>query len=170
MEEERKERQKRILELEKKLKTKEIRFCRELLSDDNGTAAAIRAGYSEKSARQAAYKLLQREEIVEYKILIAKEAYEKIGIVPEVIALQIHEILQRCMQKKPVMEWDPDSREYVETGTWTFDAKNALGAAKLMGESVGMFQKKPTDAKGKKQEITVDVASADPNQTKEESK
>lgn len=169
MENERKERDRRKKELEKILKTREIRFCVELLIDDNGTGAAVRAGYSEKSARNTAYKLLQRPEIVEYKIIIAKEAYENIGIVPEVIALRINEIQNRCMQKVPVMEWKSETRQYEETGKWTFDAKNALAAAKLMGDSIGMFGKKQ-EQKNKEEKVDITVSIANSLDEKEEGK
>ena len=39
---------------EKKLTAKQQRFCDEYLIDLNATQAAIRAGYSEKTARQIA--------------------------------------------------------------------------------------------------------------------
>ena len=40
------------------LNEKRTRFCQEYIKDLNGSAAAIRAGYSDKTARQEAYKLL----------------------------------------------------------------------------------------------------------------
>jgi len=42
---------------------KKKRFCEEFIIDLNGSAAAIRAGYSEKTARQKAYELLNEAEV-----------------------------------------------------------------------------------------------------------
>jgi phage terminase small subunit len=42
---------------------KEAAFVTEYLCDKNGAAAAVRAGYSERSAKEAAYKLLQKPHI-----------------------------------------------------------------------------------------------------------
>ncbi len=43
------------------LSVRELRFCNEYLIDQNGTQAAIRAGYSARSARQIGSVLLNRE-------------------------------------------------------------------------------------------------------------
>lgn len=45
------------------LNPKQARFVTEYLVDLNGAAAAIRAGYSENRAKQAAYELLEREDV-----------------------------------------------------------------------------------------------------------
>lgn len=45
------------------LTDKQKAFVREYLIDSNGTQAAIRAGYSENSARQIADQLMSKEEI-----------------------------------------------------------------------------------------------------------
>ncbi len=45
------------------LTAKQARFVEEYLGDINGTAAAIRAGYNKKQARQQAYRLSQKPEI-----------------------------------------------------------------------------------------------------------
>lgn len=47
----------------KKLTKRETLFASEYLKDLNGKAAAIRAGYSPKSARDQAYKILQRSHV-----------------------------------------------------------------------------------------------------------
>ena len=47
------------------LPEKRLRFVQEYLIDFNGTAAAIRAGYSEKTAAQQAYQLLRSPEVQE---------------------------------------------------------------------------------------------------------
>jgi len=58
---------------EKKLTAKEQRFVDEFVIDNNATQAAIRAGYSKKTASQIAYELLGKPHI-EAAIDIAKAA------------------------------------------------------------------------------------------------
>lgn len=49
-----------------KLSDKQIRFCEEYLVDYNGTQAAIRAGYSKKTANEQSTRLLAKVHISEY--------------------------------------------------------------------------------------------------------
>ena len=44
---------------------KQARFAHEFLIDRNGAAAAVRAGYSSKTARQIAYELLTRPDVAQ---------------------------------------------------------------------------------------------------------
>ena len=48
------------------LTAKQQRFCDEYLIDLNATQAAIRAGYSEKTAMEQGYQLLQKTSVQEY--------------------------------------------------------------------------------------------------------
>jgi hypothetical protein len=45
------------------MKTLHTRFMQEYLVDRNGAAAAVRAGYSKRTARQIAYELLTRPDV-----------------------------------------------------------------------------------------------------------
>lgn len=49
-----------------KLTAKQQRFCDEYLIDLNATQAAIRAGYSENTAMEQGYQLLQKTSVAEY--------------------------------------------------------------------------------------------------------
>ena len=48
------------------LHEKQIRFCNEYLIDFNGTQAAIRAGYAEKTAEQQACRLLRNVKVANF--------------------------------------------------------------------------------------------------------
>ena len=50
------------------LTEKQKRFCDEYLIDLNATQAAIRAGYSERSARQIAERNMTKDDIQKYII------------------------------------------------------------------------------------------------------
>lgn len=49
-----------------RLTARQQRFCDEYLIDLNATQAAIRAGYSEKTAMEQGYQLLQKTSVTEY--------------------------------------------------------------------------------------------------------
>ncbi len=55
---------------------KQKQFCQEYMIDLNGTKAAIRAGYSSKSANRAASNLLSKIDI-QIEIQMLREAQEK---------------------------------------------------------------------------------------------
>jgi len=57
----------------KELEPKQDQFCREYIIDFNATKAAIRAGYSEKTAREQAYRLLTKAHIRERVAALKKE-------------------------------------------------------------------------------------------------
>ena len=62
------------------------------------------------------------------------EAFEDLGVTRHSIASRVWEIYERCMQKKPVMEWNSTTREWIESGEWQFDTKGALKALAMMLE------------------------------------
>ena len=72
----------------------------------NGTAAAVRVGYSAKSAASQASRLLRRQEIREYRDALLQEQFDAIGVTAHSLAAEAWEVYQRCMEKKPVLEWD----------------------------------------------------------------
>lgn len=117
-------------------------FCREYVKDYNGTQAAIRAGYSEKTAAVQASRLLKKPEILEEIRKNQKELADSYCLSEEKIIINVQEVLNRCMSAIPVMQWDYDEHTFVETGEYQFDSKGALGAIKLLGQHLGMFNKK----------------------------
>lgn len=60
---------------EKQLTDKQKRFVREWLVDMNGTRAALRAGYSEKSAAQTASRLMKDPAVQDYRNRLLKEQF-----------------------------------------------------------------------------------------------
>lgn len=118
--------------LGKRLKPRERQFVREYLRDMNGTAAAVRVGYSAKSAASQASRLLRRQEIREYRDALLQEQFDAIGVTAHSLAAEAWEVYQRCMEKKPVLEWDSAAREWVPSGQWQFDSKGALRALEML--------------------------------------
>lgn len=121
-------------ELGRDLNPQYRKFVQEWMVDMNATRAAIAAGYSEKSAAQTASRLMRRTEIRSYRDALMAEAFEDLGVTRHSIASRVWEIYERCMQKKPVMEWNSTTREWIESGVWQFDTKGALKALAMMLE------------------------------------
>ena len=124
-------------ELGKKLTAKQKKFCELYISTNfNGAEAARLAGYSENSARQIASKLLTNVDIAAYTRVLQQIAVEKSGLSSELITLETLDILRKCKGGEPVKEWDYKKHEYVETGVYKMDAKNALKALDALGKIV----------------------------------
>lgn len=117
-------------------------FCYEYTVDYNATAAAMRAGYSKKTAAVQGSKLLRNVNVLTRVRAIQSERVEKIALTSDSVILKLLDVYDRCMQATPVMEWDYDEHKYVETGEYTFDSKGALRALELLGKHLAMFTQK----------------------------
>lgn len=121
---------------------KQINFCREYVKDYNGTQAAIRAGYSKKTAAVKANQLLKNQDILNTIKQFQKELVESSCLTEEKVIAKVEEILDRCMSAEPVMEWNYEEHRYEPTGEYQFDSKGALKAIEMLGKHLGMFDKK----------------------------
>lgn len=128
-----------MAELERK---KHERFCREYVIDYNGTQAAIRAGYSESSARQHSVKLLSNASILSRVRELQHEQVERLAVTQDYVVLQLLETYQRCLEETPVLKFDPDTGQMKETGKYQFDSRGALRALELLGKHLGMYNDK----------------------------
>lgn len=127
------------------LNEREKTFCREYVLDHNGTRAAVRAGYSEKNAAAQASRMLKKAAVRERIQQREKEIADAFGLTTESIVNRYAEIYERCMAAKPVMIWDSEKKEYVESGLWTFDAKGAIRALSGLAAMAGINGKKRGD-------------------------
>ncbi len=125
----------------KSLKPREIKFCEEYLKCGKKEQAAILAGFSEKSARNTATKLMKKEEVLAYIRAIQKRAREELQIDDNWAVLKAIEVYQRCMQAVPVEEWDYSEHKLVPTGEYTFDSKGAMKALEFIKSLLGLGEK-----------------------------
>jgi len=137
----------------KKLTDKQKMFCKEYLIDLNATQAAIRAGYSEKTAKDIGCQNLAKLYIQEYIQKAMDKRGKKIELTSEYILNNIMEIGERCMQRVKVMYFDKEDKEYkqvmalikkkdgsvVEEGVWEFKEMGALKAQELLGKHKKLF-------------------------------
>lgn len=80
------------------LSGKQSAFVREYLIDLNGTQAAIRAGYSPRSAAETASENLRKPNIQEAIAERVRANSEKTGITPEQVLIDIQLIKQDAMR------------------------------------------------------------------------
>ena len=75
--------------MSKELNPKQIAFCREYALNGNATQSYIKSGYSEKGARESAYKLLTNTHIQEYIEKLKEKGAKKFEFTRE----KAHEML-----------------------------------------------------------------------------
>ena len=117
-------------------------FCQEYVVDYNGTQAAIRAGYKEGSARVTASKMLTNANILARVRELQHEQVERLAVSQDYVVMQLLDTYKRCLEETPVMKFDPELGELVETGKYQFDSKGALRALELLGKHLGMYNDK----------------------------
>ena len=123
-------------------------FCQEYIIDFNGTQAAIRAGYSPKTARVQASQLLTRPDISARVHELKKERMDRLSIDQDAVVLQIVDTIQQCKGGYPVKTLNPKTGKYEEIGMYQFDSRGCLKGLELLGTHLGMFGKGPQKPSG----------------------
>lgn len=82
----------------KELTAKEERFCQEYLIDLNGTAAAVRAGYSKRTAYSIANQLLGKEHIQERIAELQAERAKRTKIDQDYVLSKLKAILDTTIK------------------------------------------------------------------------
>lgn len=122
-----------MAETEKKpITDKQKRFVREWLVDMNGTRAAIRAGYSEKTAAQTASRLMKMPEVQAYRNELLKKEFDALGITRHSLAVEVYQMMQKCKGGTPHMVWNSSTKEYEPDGTWEQNEKGLYKGAELL--------------------------------------
>ncbi len=121
------------------VKEKQKRFCEEYLVDCNATQAAIRAGYSKKTARAVGQRLLTNVDIKKYiDQQLQKLKNEKIADAQEV--LEYLTAVMRGEQKEQVALFTGEGvQDLVQKDV---SAKDRLKAAELIGKRYALFTEK----------------------------
>lgn len=114
------------------LTAKQKRFVREWLVDMNGTRAAIRAGYSEKSAANTASRLMKDPDVQAYRNELLKAKFDELGITRHSLAVEVYEMMQKCKGGTPHMVWNSDTKTYEPDGTWEQNEKGLYKGAELL--------------------------------------
>lgn len=116
------------------LKGKQKAFVNEYMIDLNSTQAAIRAGYSKKTAGIIGFENLRKPKIQEAIQEAIKKRTERTEITADWVLKNLVEIVGRCMQEVPVID-----RYTEKLGDFTFNASGANKALEQIGRHTGGF-------------------------------
>lgn len=123
-----------------KLSPKQKTFCQEYLVDLNGTQAAIRAGYSPKTANVQSSCLLIKPNVKAYVEQLQGERADRTGVTVDWVVDKLRELVEICMSAKPVLI--RVGGELTESGEYKIDSYGAKGGLELLGKHLGMFVEK----------------------------
>lgn len=154
----------------KPLTPKQAMFVKEYLIDLNGTQAAIRAGYSEKTAQEQSSRLLSNV-IVKAAIDSAlQERQERTEINADWVLKQAVKLHERCMQEVEPLTDKKGNHIHSEDGRplYVFNAAGAAKALELAGKHVVVqaFNEKISlsSPKGGPVEVTYKIEFVEPPQ------
>ncbi len=120
---------------------KQKRFCLEYLIDANATQAAIRAGYSKKTAYSQGERLLKNVEVQNYIQEQMKELESNtIASAEEVIKYLTSVLRGESQSEIVVVEGDGDGSSSAKKIQKAPDEKEKLRAAELLGRRYGLFK------------------------------
>ena len=127
-----------------KLTARQRRFVDEYLIDLNATQAAIRAGYSLKTAGQIGEQNLRKLEIQKFISERMKAREQRTEITQDYVINTIVDTIERCKQAKPVVDKKGEAI-YTELSdgsiapAYSFEPNAVLKGAELLGKHLKMF-------------------------------
>ena len=122
---------------------KQQRFCDEYLVDCNATQAAIRAGYSEKTAYSIGVENLKKPELKNYIEQRLQDMQDKtVASAEEVIQYLTSVLRGQSSAEIVVVEGTGDGCSEARTVQKAPDEKERLKAAELLGKRYGIFTDK----------------------------
>ncbi|MEB6655030.1 terminase small subunit [Klebsiella aerogenes] len=121
------------------LTDKQEMFCREYLVDLNATQAAIRAGYSDKTAQEQSSRLLSNVMVQNRISVLKSERNEKVGVdaayvlrrLTEIDQMDVLDVLLANGELKPVKDWPKVWRTTL----------SGMDVTEMAGDSVGLLKK-----------------------------
>ena len=126
-----------------KLTDKQTAFVREYLVDLNATQAAIRAGYSERTASRIGPQLFGKTWVREAIEKAQAKRARRVEVTQDYVLSNLVEVVERTMQRAPVLDRKGEQVTDEEgRAVWTFDAKGANRALELLGTHLGIFTDK----------------------------
>ena len=129
-----------------KLTEKQKRFCEEYLIDLNATQAAIRAGYSAKTAEQTAARLLRNVKVQKYISQLQKEQSDRTGITADTVLKELKKIALTDTE---------------------ITGKEKIKALELLGKHLGMFSENKEESNNNS-DITFNIIPASHKNESEE--
>lgn len=137
---------------------KQKRFCDEYLIDLNATQAAIRAGYSEKNARNIASENLAKPNIKEYIDARMAEKQDSLIADQDEVLKYLTSVLRGNSQSSVLSLCGDGCQEVIEKKP---DEKERLKAAELLGKRYGLYTDKVEQQLDMDLNISVDYGDAE---------
>lgn len=126
---------------EDEITDKQRKFCEEYIVDCNATQAAIRAGYSKKTAKQIGQENLTKPDLKKYiNEQLEKISSEKIADAKEVMEYLTTVLRGESQSEIVVVEGVGDGCSVARTMKKAPDEKERLKAAELLGKRYGLFK------------------------------
>ena len=145
-----------------KMTAKQRRFCDEYLIDLNATQAAIRAGYSKKTAYSIGEENLKKPELKKYiDSRMAEKESELIADQDEVLKYLTAVMRGKTQAEVVVVENIGDFRSEARTMQKAPDEKERLKAAELLGKRYGLYTDRIEQDVDMELNITVDYGDGD---------
>lgn len=144
------------------LTDKQKRFCDEYLIDLNATQAALRAGYSKKTAKQIGQQNLTKLDLKNYidKRMKEKES-ELVANQDEVLKYLTAVLRGETTAQEIVVEWTGDGCSKAKTMKKAPSEKERLRAAELLGKRYALFTDKVETDVDMDLNITIDYGEDD---------
>ena len=147
-----------------KLTAKQKRFCDEYLISLNATQAAIKAGYSKKTAKQIGQQNLTKLDVKAYiQQRMDEKEKELIADQNEVLKYLTSVIRGQSRSSVVVVEYVGDYMSEAREMEKAPDEKERLKAAELLGKAHGIFTEKVEQTVDMDLNITVDYGDEDEN-------
>lgn len=130
-----------------KLRERQKRFVEEYLVDLNATQAAIRAGYSEKTAMEQGYQLLQKTSVQKAIKEAQNKRLERIQISQDEVIRRLLENADIASGKKAIVLTQIRKSENGEivgddVAQFVYEPSSVNKALELLGKHLGMFANK----------------------------
>ena len=145
-----------------KMTAKQRRFCDEYLIDLNATQAAIRAGYSKKTAYSIGEENLKKPELKKYiDSRMSEKESELIADQDEVLKYLTAVMRGQTQAEVVVVENIGDYMSQARTMQKAPDEKERLKAAELLGKRYGLYTDRIEQEVDMDLNITVDYGDGD---------
>ena len=143
---------------------KQERFVEEYLVDLNATQAAIRAGYSEQTARQIGAQNLSKLVIQQAIEAARNKRSERVELTQDEVVRDLRELRDICMGRKPVRRTEVVKNAQLgevtarEVEVYALEPTGAGKALDLLGKHLGMFVDKVEDVTPTPPKIVVELS------------